>query len=52
MRRPKGGGTGVIVAQGVAFGGWVLYDAHGEKLKYCHNFVVLQRSPSFTSRVA
>ena len=39
---PDGGGTGVIVAQGGAFGGWVLYALDG-KVKYCHNFVGLHR---------
>jgi arylsulfatase len=39
---PDDGGSGVIVAQGGAFGGWVLYALDG-KLKYCHNFVGLQR---------
>jgi arylsulfatase len=39
---PDGGGAGVIVAQGGAFGGWVVYALDG-KLKYCHNFVGLQR---------
>jgi len=32
----------VIVAQGGAFGGWVLY-ALGGTLRYCHNFVGLRR---------
>jgi arylsulfatase len=39
---PEGGAEGVIVAQGGAFGGWVLY-AKGGRLKYCHNFIGLQR---------
>jgi arylsulfatase len=42
VEAPAGGAQGVIVAQGGAFGGWVLY-VHGGKLKYCHNFVGLQR---------
>jgi arylsulfatase len=32
----------VIVAQGGAFGGWALYARNG-RLKYCHNFIGLQR---------
>jgi arylsulfatase len=39
---PEGGAEGVIVAQGGAFGGWVLYVEDG-RLKYCHNFLGLQR---------
>jgi arylsulfatase len=39
---PEGGAEGVIVAQGGAFGGWVLYVRDG-RLKYCHNFLGLQR---------
>src|SRR5262249_31981827 len=39
---PEGGADGVIVAQGGAFGGWVLY-VKGGTLKYCHNFVGLRR---------
>ena len=39
---PEGGAEGVIVAQGGAFGGWVLYVDAGT-LKYCHNFLGLQR---------
>jgi arylsulfatase len=34
--------AGVIVAQGGAFGGWVLY-VNGGRLRYCHNFLGLQR---------
>ena len=33
---------GVIIAQGGAFGGWALY-ANAGRLKYCHNFIGLQR---------
>ena len=33
---------GVIIAQGGAFGGWALY-TKGGMLKYCHNFIGLQR---------
>ncbi len=39
---PAAGANGVIVAQGGAFGGWVLYARDG-RLKYCHNFIGLQR---------
>jgi arylsulfatase len=39
---PESGAEGVIVAQGGAFGGWVLYTRDG-CLKYCHNFIGLQR---------
>jgi arylsulfatase len=39
---PESGAEGVIVAQGGAFGGWVLY-TRGGRLKYCHNFIGLQR---------
>jgi arylsulfatase A-like enzyme len=39
---PEAGAEGVIVAQGGAFGGWALYARNG-KLKYCHNFIGLQR---------
>jgi arylsulfatase len=42
VEAPDGGAEGVIVAQGGAFGGWVLYVAGG-RLKYCHNFLGLQR---------
>ncbi len=33
---PDGGASGVIVAQGGAFGGWSLYAKDG-KLSYCYN---------------
>jgi arylsulfatase len=39
---PEAGAEGVIVAQGGAFGGWVLYTRRG-RLKYCHNFIGLHR---------
>jgi arylsulfatase len=39
---PDAGAEGVIVAQGGAFGGWVLYARRG-RLKYCHNFIGLRR---------
>ena len=39
---PETGAEGVIVAQGGAFGGWVLYTRAG-RLKYCHNFIGLHR---------
>jgi arylsulfatase len=39
---PEGGAEGVIVCQGGAFGGWVLYVRNGS-LKYCHNFLGLER---------
>ena len=39
---PETGAEGVIVAQGGTFGGWVLYTRDG-RLKYCHNFIGLQR---------
>jgi hypothetical protein len=37
---PKGGGEGVIVAQGGSFGGWSLY-LLGGKLVYCYNLAGL-----------
>jgi arylsulfatase len=39
---PEGGASGVIIAQGGAFGGWSLYAKDG-RLVYCHNFLGLQR---------
>jgi arylsulfatase len=39
---PASGAGGVIVAQGGAFGGWSLYALDGA-LRYCHNFIGLQR---------
>jgi arylsulfatase A-like enzyme len=38
---PEGGASGVIVAQGGAFGGWVLHLVDG-KLTYTHNFIGLR----------
>jgi arylsulfatase len=39
---PEGGAEGVIVAQGGAFGGWVVYVKDG-KPAYCYNLFGLQR---------
>jgi arylsulfatase A-like enzyme len=39
---PDGGARGVIVAQGGAFGGWVLY-LHEGRPAYCYNLFGLQR---------
>ena len=39
---PKGGADGVILVQGGAFGGWVLYMKDG-LLKYCYNLVGVHR---------
>ncbi len=39
---PEGGASGVIVAQGGAFGGWSLY-VHEGKPAYCYNLFGLQR---------
>jgi arylsulfatase len=39
---PGGGASGVIVAQGGAFGGWSLY-AHEGRPAYCYNLFGLQR---------
>ena len=39
---PDGGGSGVIVAQGGAFGGWSLYLRDG-RLAYCYNTFGVQR---------
>ncbi len=39
---PKGGASGVIIAQGGAFAGWSLY-LHEGKPKYCHNLAGLMR---------
>ncbi|MGB8439673.1 MAG: sulfatase-like hydrolase/transferase, partial [Candidatus Acidiferrales bacterium] len=39
---PTTGAEGVIVAQGGNMGGWSLY-AKGGKLKYCYNFLGMQR---------
>ena len=42
VEAPESGGEGVVVAQGGAFGGWVLYAKDGV-LKYTHNFLGLRR---------
>jgi arylsulfatase A-like enzyme len=39
---PEGGGQGVIIAQGGAFGGWALYLIGGTP-RYCYNVLGLQR---------
>jgi arylsulfatase len=39
---PGAGASGVIIAQGGAFGGWSLYAKEG-RLKYCDNLLGLQR---------
>jgi arylsulfatase A-like enzyme len=39
---PEAGGEGVLIAQGGAFGGWVLYLKDGAPA-YCHNLLGLQR---------
>lgn len=39
---PDGGGRGVVIAQGGAFGGWALYLIDGG-LRYCYNVLGLQR---------
>ena len=39
---PEGGATGVIIAQGGAFGGWSLYAKDG-KPAYCYNLMGLRR---------
>ena len=39
---PAGGAEGVIIGQGGAFGGWVLY-VKDDQVRYCHNFLGLQR---------
>ena len=39
---PEGGATGVIVAQGGAFGGWSLY-LHEGRPTYCYNLFGIQR---------
>jgi arylsulfatase len=40
---PEGGADGVILVQGGAFGGWVLYMKDG-LLKYCYNLLGVDRS--------
>jgi arylsulfatase len=39
---PDGGGEGVLIAQGGAYGGWSLY-LHEGRPAYCYNFFGLQR---------
>ena len=39
---PDGGGRGVVIAQGGAFGGWVLYLIDGVP-RYCYNVLGLER---------
>jgi arylsulfatase len=39
---PDGGATGVIIAQGGAFGGWSLYLRHDGVPVYCYNLMGLQ----------
>jgi arylsulfatase A-like enzyme len=39
---PDGGASGVIIAQGGAFGGWSLYANKGKPV-YCYNLLALQR---------
>jgi arylsulfatase len=39
---PRAGADGVILSQGGRFGGWSLY-TKGGKLKFCYNFVALER---------
>jgi arylsulfatase len=43
---PEGGATGVILAQGGAYGGWSLY-AHEGKPAYCYNLFGLQRFKTY-----
>jgi Sulfatase len=43
---PEGGATGVIMAQGGAYGGWSLY-AHEGRPAYCYNFFGLQRFKTY-----
>jgi arylsulfatase len=43
---PEGGANGVIVAQGGAFAGWVLY-LHEGKPAYCYNLLGLQRFKTY-----
>jgi len=47
---PGGGATGVIMAQGGAYGGWVLY-AHEGRPAYCYNLFGLQRSKTYGDTV-
>jgi arylsulfatase len=39
---PEGGANGVLIAQGGAFGGWVLY-LHEGRPKYCYSFFGVER---------
>jgi arylsulfatase len=43
---PEGGATGVILAQGGAYGGWSLY-AHEGKPAYCYNLFGLQQFKTY-----
>jgi arylsulfatase A-like enzyme len=43
---PEGGATGVIMAQGGAYGGWSLY-AHEGRPAYCYNLFGLQRFKTY-----
>ena len=43
---PEAGATGVIMAQGGAYGGWALY-AHEGKPAYCYNLFGLQRFKTY-----
>jgi hypothetical protein len=47
---PEGGATGVIMAQGGAYGGWALY-AHESRPAYCYNLFGLQRSKTYGDTV-
>ena len=47
---PEGGATGVIMAQGGAYGGWALY-AHEGKPAYCYNLFGLQRFKTYGESV-
>lgn len=46
----EGGATGVIMAQGGAYGGWALY-AHDGRPAYCYNLFGLQRSKTYGDAV-
>jgi hypothetical protein len=43
VEAPEGGAEGVIIAQGGAFGGWVLYAKEGRPV-YCYNLAGLSRT--------
>ena len=47
---PKADATGVIMAQGGAYGGWALY-AHEGKPAYCYNLFGLQRFKTYGDAV-